>query len=870
MSLGFGPSAAPPPPPPPPPAAAATSLAPRAPPGTSARPAGAAAAAPGAAAAPDPARMDKSSPWGSSGPGPNANPSSSAAAASAAAASGSKGPPPRSNSTGPSGGESKPKGDGKSANGSKQRYNRKRETSYPKNESFSGQSRRSTSQKSKTFNKVPPQRGGQGSGGGKPFSSPFNGGRREEVAEAQRAEWSPAQPSGPKKISLNHLLNFTFEPRGQASHLDGSGRGSWGKRNRWGSKPFSKEMFLQANCQFVVCDDQDYTVHFTDPDTLVNWDFVEQVRICSHEVPSCPICLYPPTAAKITRCGHIFCWPCILHYLSLSEKTWSKCPICYSSIHKKDLKSVVALETHQYAIGDTITMQLMRREKGVLVALPKSKPTHVEQPIHLGDEEHSQYSKLLLASKAQVLQQVILEEKAALLRQYQEDKDTPEACFIEAAIQELKDREGGLMPEKHTDSDVTRATEAMEELGVREVSGREAAVASSQEQKCVVQYVSAFDEEILESPPVDLTRVVPSASEMEEDVVEVAAAAAAEESGQDPADLSETACAPAAEPAPETSKRPLCCGRTSSSPFYYFYQAEDGQCLFLHPVNVRCLIQEYGSLESSPEKITATVVEISGHSMTEDVRQRHRYLCHLPLTCEFSICELALKPPLISKETLEMFSDDIEKRKRLRQKKAREERRRERRIEMEESKRQGKYPEVRIALENLQQFPAFRSCSAEPDGPETQSGTLLSAASSSSSPVSQPEPLSTLTSPAATPGSPSFSLGNLEEEFTLPSFAQMLRAGKAKQETWTSSQAKKKEETTALAPPAPGDSDGESDNSDRVSVPSFQNSFSQAIEAAFLELDKPSTPGRLLEDKKGKRKKQKQKLLFSTSVVHTK
>lgn len=74
----------------------------------------------------------------------------------------------------------------------------------------------------------------------------------------------------------------------------------------------------------------------------------------------------------------------------------------------------------------------------------------------------------------------------------------------------------------------------------------------------------------------------------------------------------------------------------------------------------------------------------------QDVRQRHRYLSHLPLTCEFSICELALQPPVVSKETLEMFSDDIEKRKRQRQRKAREERRRERRIEMEENKRQGR------------------------------------------------------------------------------------------------------------------------------------------------------------------------------------
>lgn len=39
-----------------------------------------------------------------------------------------------------------------------------------------------------------------------------------------------------------------------------------------------------------------------------------------------------------------------------------------------------------------------------------------------------------------MLQLVILEEKAALLKQYEEEKHTPEACFIEAAIEELKVR----------------------------------------------------------------------------------------------------------------------------------------------------------------------------------------------------------------------------------------------------------------------------------------------------------------------------------------------------------------------------------------------------------------------------------------------
>lgn len=54
------------------------------------------------------------------------------------------------------------------------------------------------------------------------------------------------------------------------------------------------------------------------------------------------------------------------------------------------------------------------------------------------DEQHSQYSKLLLASKEQVLHRVVQEEKVALEQQLAEEKHTPESCFIEAAIQELK------------------------------------------------------------------------------------------------------------------------------------------------------------------------------------------------------------------------------------------------------------------------------------------------------------------------------------------------------------------------------------------------------------------------------------------------
>uniref|UniRef100_A0AAQ5XPA0 E3 ubiquitin-protein ligase RNF10 n=1 Tax=Amphiprion ocellaris TaxID=80972 RepID=A0AAQ5XPA0_AMPOC len=686
--------------------------------------------------------------------------------------------PPRSSSTGSQPGESKPKTEGKNNGGSK-RYSRKREPSFPKAESFPGP-RRTNSQKSKNFDKRPPQRGG-----GRQYGV-TGGGRREEVAETRRAEFSPAQFAGPKKISLNHLLNFTFEPRGGNGGVGDGGHACWGRRNKWGHKhkPFNKELFLQANCQFVVTDDQDYKAHFTDPDTLVNWDCVQQVRIYSHEVPSCPICLYPPLAARITRCGHIFCWPCMLHYLSLSDKSWSKCPICYEAVHTADLKSVVAMETRQYVAGDVITMRLMRREKGALVAMPSSQWVKVEEPVRFGDACLSPYSKLLLTSPAQVLS-LITEEKAVLQAQLSQEEDA-QGCFIQSALCLLQ-----VKLHAYAWHPTFRCISLVNKL-------------------FLITFISTF--------PVFLP------------------------------------------------------------------PADDCQQMFLHPVNVRCLLREYGSLEASPDSITATVVEIVGHTVTEEIRRRHRYLAHLPLTCEFSICELALQPPVLSKETLDTFADDLEKRKRLRQKKARDEKRREKRIEIEENKKQGKYPEVHIGLENLQHFPAFGSPPHNSSPPIQPDFTFA-----------PPSPLS------SSPSSGKISSSIIQQSVRF----MMLRDGKARVDAGPRITPKKDK---LLAPPA-ADSDGESDGSDRVPVPSFQNSFSQAFEQALLELDHgpvappqpvvepglgslnhlikcfiffnvnkiillsdllSSLPCSLSDEKGGKKKKKKQKLLFSTSMVHTK
>lgn len=41
--------------------------------------------------------------------------------------------------------------------------------------------------------------------------------------------------------------------------------------------------------------------------------------------------------------------------------------------------------------------------------------------------------------------------------------------------------------------------------------------------------------------------------------------------------------------------------------------------------------------------------------MTEELRRRLRYLQHLPITCQFEVAEIQLKPPIVSKETIDHF-----------------------------------------------------------------------------------------------------------------------------------------------------------------------------------------------------------------------
>merc|ERR1719228_425121 len=131
---------------------------------------------------------------------------------------------------------------------------------------------------------------------------------------------------------------------------------------------------------------------------------------------------------------------------------------------------------------------------------------------------------------------------------------------------------------------------------------------------------------------------------------------------------------------------------------FYFYQSSDGQPIFLHALNVQMLVKEFGCLENCPHTIQAEILEKESTVMTEELRDRLRYLRHLPVASSFDVAELDITA-LVSKSTLQCFKDQVDVRRRRGTRKLKDERRREKKIQHEQDRLLG-FPGSMIRVES--------------------------------------------------------------------------------------------------------------------------------------------------------------------------
>ncbi|KFD55687.1 hypothetical protein M514_03435, partial [Trichuris suis] len=424
-----------------------------------------------------------------------------------------------------------------------------------------------------------------------------------------------------QKLRIDDFLSFSVKRSSFCNYHRGYRVDDFDRprQNPLGFK-FDKEKYLLASSQFVVLNS--VLACATNPDKIIDWDLVEEIRLNTSDELVCPICLEPPIAAKITKCGHVYCWACILHYLAVSNKRYCRCPICYEIICKEDLRSVKPNIVKRYTAGESITMLLMCKSKTSLVALPVcDSRSYFDNDSLNGSGPYSQFAKVLFISVAESVSTILQRERSELEFQLATAGDEDgQSAFVLEALNDLKEREES------------------KSLSLAEAAQRRRDRGSS---KCLQSLDSAIE--------------------------------TCNESARSDGSLDHMGSPVRSEQSDSPTNK-----STEYKEYHFFYQVEDGQYIFPHLLNVRCLCYEYGGLDRAPHRICGEVLEANELMMTEKMREKYPYLTHVPLGVRLTFVELKLSPDVISPNTIQNFTNDFKRRDAIRRKKAAEEKKMER------------------------------------------------------------------------------------------------------------------------------------------------------------------------------------------------
>ncbi|KAJ2571359.1 hypothetical protein GGH19_004937 [Coemansia sp. RSA 1807] len=356
----------------------------------------------------------------------------------------------------------------------------------------------------------------------------------------------------------------------------------------------------------------------TRPDMQLRPEWIERVVMpVSGDTTTCPICLSPPVAARVTRCGHVFCLPCILRHIAYNsddKRQSKKCPICWYTISPDELLPVHFWATQYVAgkpesvpahLGATkvvpstfVTMQLMKRLRGSTICLPRLCASHiytnelVRGVKNVDDTSRSAvfdssrfpwsfsdraltFARFMLAARSYDTGEYERELRELQMAKMDKDADSESRLFIESAIMNVE----AVLTELQTPSKTERKRE---DLAIAEQS-------------------------------TSSTSTDPHEGDSD---------------------------------------------KVTDDDFLYFYQADDGQHIYMHPLHMRVLAHNFGGYANVPETLEIKLKRSVESMITDEVRQRFRFLDHLSLRCELIIVEPELKQ-LVSPETFEKFRQQL-------------------------------------------------------------------------------------------------------------------------------------------------------------------------------------------------------------------
>jgi hypothetical protein len=493
------------------------------------------------------------------------------------------------------------------------------------------------------------------------------------------------------QTSITHLMNFSLPPR---PHYNPSQNRSSRRTPTWGAgsgyHAGDKTRYVRANYRFIVNPKYSYHAQAANADVHLDWSSVLQILASTQtQATNCPICLSIPVAPRMAKCGHIFCFPCLIRFmhstddeLHLPEKKarWKKCPICWDTIYISDVRPVRWFTGQQGELpmeGGDVVLRLLKRQPGSTLALPRDGAEDLDPEDDIPwyhAAEVADYARIMKGGEHYMIEQFDAEVED-LKRQEHEDEimfgdDTTWTRKAISSIVEAKEKARGI----GNPPDVSRT----EKKPIRDPVVFQSPIDGVPEMYAYQHAVRSGQVSSSES----IHRSIPNGPQHTAVTADEATAS------MSLLRLDKSTSHPR-EPKSLVASRMLDHIKKSSSHGdqpYYFYQALPH--FYLSALDIRILKVAFGDFSAFPSTILPRVERIStGHVVDDDLRKRAKYLSHLPYGCEVSFLECDWTDSVLP-EILGRFQLDIEKRrKRNREKELREEKERVRAEREEDEKR---------------------------------------------------------------------------------------------------------------------------------------------------------------------------------------